>query len=38
LPVVALLVLIVAAFVLRSLLAGAEFAFSALFSDLGLTP
>jgi hypothetical protein len=38
LPVAALLVLIIAAFALRSLLAGAEFAFSALFSDLGLAP
>jgi hypothetical protein len=38
LPVVALLVLIVVAFVLRSLLAGAEFALSALFGDLGVTP
>ncbi len=38
LPIIALLVLVVAAFVLRSLMAGAEFAFSALFSDLGLAP
>jgi hypothetical protein len=38
LPVTALLVLIVVGFVIRSLLAGAEFAFSALFSDLGLAP
>jgi hypothetical protein len=38
LPIITLLVLVVAAFVLRSLMAGAEFAFSALFSDLGLAP
>ena len=38
LPIIALLVLVVAAFVLRSLMAGAEFAFSALFSNLGIAP
>ncbi len=38
LPVVALLVLVVAAFVLGSLLAGAEFAVDALMGDLGVAP
>ncbi|MFZ2362171.1 MAG: phage holin family protein [Anaerolineae bacterium] len=37
-PVVALLLLIVVGFALRSLLAGAEFALSALFNDFGLAP
>jgi hypothetical protein len=38
LPITAVIILIVVMFVLRSLLTGAEFAFSALFGDLGVTP
>ncbi len=38
LPVVAIIVLVVVAFVLRSLLAGSEFAVDALMSDLGVAP